>query len=101
MLLGKSDGNSNWKNIQGLEGKHELVSGNSLEMTLGNDTRKVKTSPLVGKHKLDLGEELTRELQKSPVLRSLARENDNKTSEAGKTRFLGLLLLHRCVHHAN
>ncbi|KAK6644485.1 hypothetical protein RUM43_000752 [Polyplax serrata] len=74
----KSDGNSNWKNIQGLEGKHELVSGN-------NDTRKVKTSPLVGKHKLDLGEELTRELQKSPVLRSLARENDNKTSEAGSS----------------
>lgn len=52
------------------------------------DNKKLATSPLASnKHKQCLGEEIIKELPKSPVFKSIAKDKENKPSEAGKIGF--------------
>lgn len=52
------------------------------------DNKKLATSPLASnKHKQCLGEEIIKELPKSPVFKSIAKDKENKPTEAGKIWF--------------
>lgn len=53
-----------------------------------HENKKQVTSPLANnRQKISLGDDLMKELPKSPVFKSIAKDHGIKTSEAGKTRF--------------